>query len=98
MEIKEIVTYYLNSETNILEVSFRTIEDSDEEVRNDNIMFDIVEEYGYDLQSESFDFFSDDDEDEIDETIIEIDQQELISFLNAYYMVNPHILPLPEIY
>lgn len=98
MEIKEIVTYYLNSETNILEVSFRTIEDSDEEVRNDNIMFDIVEEYGYDLQSESFDFFSDDDEDEIDETIIEIDQQELISFLNEYYMVNPHILPLPEIY
>lgn len=98
MEIKEIVTYYLNSETNILEVSFRTIEDSDEEVRNDNIMFDIVEEYGYDLQSESFDFFSDDEEDEIDENIIEIDQQELISFLNEYYMVNPHILPLPEIY
>lgn len=98
MEIKEIVTYYLNSETNILEVSFRTIEDSDEEVRNDNIMFDIVEEYGYDLQSESFDFFSDDDEDDIDENIIEIDQQELISFLNEYYMVNPHIIPQPEIY
>ena len=98
MEIKEIVTYYLNSETNILEVSFRTIEDSDEEVRNDNIMFDIVEEYGYDLQSESFDFFSDDDEDDIDENIIEIDQQELISFLNEYYMVNPHTLPSPEIY
>lgn len=98
MEIKEIVTYYLNSETNILEVSFRTIEDSDEEVRNDNIMFDIVEEYGYDLQSESFDFFSDDDEVEIDEIIIEIDQQELISFLNEYYMVNPHVIPQPEVY
>lgn len=98
MEIKEIVTYYLNSETNILEVSFRTIEDSDEEVRNDNIMFDIVEEYGYDLQSESFDFFSDDDEVEIDENIIEIDQQELISFLNEYYMVNPHVIPQPEVY
>ena len=98
MEIKEIVTYYLNSETNILEVSFRTIEDSDEEVRNDNIMFDIVEEYGYDLQSESFDFFSDDDEVEIDENIIEIDQQELISFLNEYYTVNPHVIPQPEVY
>ena len=63
MEIKEIVSYYLNTETNILEVSFRTIDDSDEEVRTDEIMFNIVEEYGYDLHTESFDFFSDDDDD-----------------------------------
>lgn len=97
MEIKEIVSYYLNTETNILEVSFRTIDDSDEEVRTDEIMFNIVEEYGYDLHTESFDFFSDDDDD-IDDNVIEIDQQELISFLNEYYLVNPHVIPDSEIY
>ena len=32
MEIKEIVSYFLNQETNILEVSFRTIEDDEESV------------------------------------------------------------------
>jgi hypothetical protein len=30
MEIKEIVSYFLNAESNILEVSFRTIGDSDD--------------------------------------------------------------------
>ena len=29
MEIKELITYYLNPESNLLEVSFRTIEDND---------------------------------------------------------------------
>ena len=30
MEIKEIVSYFLSAESNILEVSFRTIDDEDE--------------------------------------------------------------------
>ena len=32
MEIKEIVSYYFNGEKNLLEVSFRTIEDEDDVV------------------------------------------------------------------
>ena len=39
MEIKEIVSYFFNSEANILEVSFRTIEDNDEVLRTDNINY-----------------------------------------------------------
>jgi hypothetical protein len=102
MEIKEIVSYYLNNETNILEVSFRTIEDSEDVLRNDNIDFSIAEDYGFDLVTEAFDFFNDnfdDDDFELDEDIdTELDEDELTSFLNEYYTVNPEKLPVAEIY
>jgi hypothetical protein len=101
MEIKEIVSYYLNNETNIIEVSFRTIDDDDDMVRNDSINYDVVEEYGFDLVTESFDFFGDDDElegDLFEEETIELDEEELITFLNEYYMVNPKALPKSEFY
>lgn len=100
MEIKEIISYYLNPETNILEVSFRTIEDSDEQVRNDSIEYDIVSEYGYSLETESFDFFSEEEEDGQygNEEPIEFDEDELITFLNEYYTVNPDAQPMSEIY
>jgi len=81
-----------------LEVTFRTIDDSEELIRTDNIEFNIVQEYGYDLVSESFDFFSEFDEDVEEEDVVEFDTQELMSFLNEYYEVNPHIIPEAEIY
>jgi len=62
MEIKEIISYYLNKDTNIIDVSFRTIDDDEDVLRNDTINYDIVEEYGFDLVTESFDFFGDDDD------------------------------------
>ena len=99
MEIKEIISYYLNPDTNILEISFWTIGDSDEQVRNDSIEYDIVAEYGYNLESESFDFFSEDDDEEFkNESEVEFDEDELISFLNEYYTVNPDAQPMSEIY
>jgi len=99
MEIKEIVSYFLNSETNILEVSFRTIEDSEEVFRNDSIDYTIVEDYGFDLVTESFDFFDEEFEDEIiDEEKVELDEDELIIFLNEYYTINPDSLPKSEFY
>jgi hypothetical protein len=99
MEIKEIVSYFLNSETNILEVSFRTIEDSEEVFRNDSIDYTIVEDYGFDLVTESFDFFDEEFEDEIiDEEKVELDEDELIIFLNEYYTINPESLPKSEFY
>ena len=99
MEIKEIISYYLNPETNILEVSFRTIEDSDEQIRNDSIEYDIVSEYGYSLETESFDFFSEDEDDQYgNEDPVEFDEDELMAFLNEYYTVNPDAQPMSEIY
>jgi len=102
MEIKEVLNYYLNKDNNLLEVSFRTIEDSEELVRVDNIDYSFVEEYGYELESESFDFFGAQDED--DEFIneedldLELDETELLNFLNEYYTVNPNSLPSSQPY
>ena len=69
MEIKEIVSYYFNNETNLVDVSFRTIEDEEDVVRIDTIDYSVVESYGFDLITESFDFFDDDLEDELFEEV-----------------------------
>ena len=100
MEIKEIVSYYFNSEKNLLEISFRTIEDDEDVVRIDTINYDVVESYGCDLVTESFDFFADDLDEEVYEENekIELDEDELITFLNEYYIVNPDSIPDPEFY
>ena len=102
MEIKEIISYYLNGETNMIEVSFRTIDDEEDVLRNDTIDYSIVEEYGFDLVTESFDFFGDDEDDFepniYEEEKIELDEDELIVFLNEYYMINPIQLPKSEFY
>jgi hypothetical protein len=81
MEIKEIVSYFLNTESNILEVSFRTIDDEDDVLRTDNIDYSITEEYGFVLESESFEFYGEEFDDEDDELFeedskIELDEYE----------------------
>lgn len=100
MEIKEIVSYFLNAESNILEVSFRTFDDEDDVIRTDNIDYSITEEYGFILEAETFDFFDDEEEDGVsyDDDLIELDEDELLSFLNEYYEINPQSLPKPDIY
>ena len=99
MEIKEIVSYFMNSDSNIIEVSFRTIDDNDEVVRVDQINYSIAEEYGFDLVVESFDFFEDDEDDiYIDQEKVELDEDELITFLNEYYTINPKSMPESEFY
>lgn len=102
MEINEIVSYFLNNETNILEISFRTISDSDDVVRIDNIDFSLTEEYGFELVTENFDFFEVDEDDSIDEAEIvqdvELDEDELLSFLNEYYTIHPEYLPEAQVF
>lgn len=99
MEILEIINYSVNFKTNILDVSFRTIEDDDDVQRTDRIDYSTAEDYGYDLISQDFDIFDDmgdddeDFEDFMDIQDAELDEDELITFLNEYYMVNPTSLP-----
>jgi hypothetical protein len=99
MEVLEIISSKIDMDKNLLEVQFRTISDSEDEIREDKIDYSLVLEYGYILEDETFDLFDDfyDEEDEdyqqYDEDSIEIDENELISFLNEYYMVNPDSLP-----
>lgn len=99
MEIKEIVTYFLNTDSNILEVSFRSIEDTDDVLRTDSINYSVVEDYGFILETESFDFFDDEFEDvEEEKKSVELDEDELVSFLNEYYTVNSHMIPNADFY
>jgi hypothetical protein len=48
--------------------------------------------------TESFGFFDDDEDDLYEEEKVELDEYELLSFLNEYYIVNPKALPKGEIY
>ena len=102
MEIIEIISYSVNVKKNILEVVFRTMDDSEEMVREDRMDYSLAEDYGYQLEEEDFDLFFDDDdedfEDDYDDNEVFLDEDQLISFLNEYYTVNPKSLPKPEIY
>lgn len=102
MEIKEIVSYFLNADSNILEVSFRTIDDEDDVLRTDNIDYSVTEEYGFILESNNFGYYDsefDEEEDLFEEdSKIELDEDELISFLNEYYEINPKSLPKSGLY
>lgn len=100
MEIKEVVSYFFNTDSNIMEVSFRTIEDNDDVLRTDNIDYQYVEDYGFDLVTVSFDFMNEEfeDDDFIEEDKVELDEDELVIFLNEYYTINPHSLPKAEFY
>jgi len=101
MEVQELFSFYLNPSSNQLEVSFRLIEDEEDTVRTDKIEFQVAEDYGYQLAPELDEGFFDDDEEyeeDFDEFDIYLDEDEVISFLNEYYMVNPDLLPDSELY
>ena len=100
MEINEIVSYYIHEDSRRLEVSFRLVNDNDDEVRNDIINIDEAEDFGYNLIQEGFDLFNDEDEEEFDDfdDFESIDEETLITYLNEYYIVNPTKLPKPELF
>lgn len=59
------------------------------------------QEYGYELETETLDLFFEEDEDEYeseDDDKTELDEDELTSFLNEYFLVNPNRLPESTIF
>jgi hypothetical protein len=106
MEIKEIVNHYVNFTNDILEVSFRTIDDADNELRNAEIPVVEIIAFGYDFiknDSNILDAFDDDEDDDFfdDITMIKdesLDIHDLMSFLNEYYLVYPDQLPKKELF
>lgn len=102
MEVKEILTYFINQTTGVLDVTFKTTKDEDDEMRIDQIDLEEVEKFGYDFSKPKDDaIFSDDEEfdlfSELDDEP-EVDNEELISFLNEYYLLYPNRIPSPTIY
>lgn len=99
MEIKEIVSYYIDDSSQTLDVTFRTINDSDDEIRNDQIEIHEVSELAYDFilnEIIEFDEDGEEDVDYIDE--LNIYEDDIISFLNEYYVVYPDRLPKSEFF
>jgi hypothetical protein len=112
MQIKDLVSFYVNESSHTLDVTFRLDSDLDDEVRTDQIGFDEIKSFGYDFlddkidiyknlfEDESFeddeDFNTDDFEDIFSDS--EVDEQEIISFLEEYYLIYTSRLPDSEIY
>lgn len=100
MEIVEIISYFVNDSTETIEIKFRLNDDDESEMRFDEIELREAKEFGYQLVVEDLDFFTDeDDEEDVDDFIDEgIDEDELLSFINEYYMIYPERLPEKDLY
>jgi len=98
MEIQELIFFYLHENTATIEVQFRLSVDSEDEIRTDYINLNEASDFGYDLILEDLGEFEDEDDDEfywLDSP--SVDEDNLLSFLNEYYIVNSDKLPKPEL-
>lgn len=95
MEIIEILGYEVKHSSDSIEIRFRTIEDSEGELRIDTIDLSEADDFGYVLIPEDdFEFYEDEDEEYTDYN--NVDEIELVGFLNEYYMIYPDRLPKKE--
>jgi hypothetical protein len=104
MEVREIVRTIVREP--VLEVHFRMDIDGDDVIRVKEFIIDEINDYGYDVLTENFDIFesitwSDDDEEydyeASDDESMEVDEEELISFMNEFFMISGDI-PEPEFF
>ena len=101
MEIKELRSFFINPSTETLNVEFNLETDGDDEIRIAEISLEETLDFGYDFSSEEEDLMEEFDEEEYDysdDEINVIDESDIISFLNEYYVVNPNKLPKTELY
>lgn len=96
MEIIEIISYKLDKTSDTLEIKFRMNEDLDDEFRVDTVEMKEADDFGYILINEDFGFYDDEDEDDEFINQNDIDEQQLLSFLNEYYMIYSERIPEKE--
>lgn len=101
MEVVEVISQYIDKIQNLIIVEFKMLGDDDDSIREDFIEYSFFEEFGFD-NSKNFDIFEsiledDDEEWDEDEDVDYInDEDNLISFLNEYYVVYPKKIPKAE--
>jgi len=103
MEVREIVETIIREP--ILEVRFRMDVDGDDVIRVKEFIINEIDDYGYNVITEDFDIFEDiewtDDDDyeysDDDPSEMEVDEEELISFMNEFFMISGDI-PEPEFF
>ena len=96
MEVCEIITHHIDKTQNLINVEFRLMGDDDDVVREDTIEYSFFEEFGYDETKDFniFDTISEEvDEWEDDDFDYLTNEDDLISFLNEYYIVYPKKIP-----
>ena len=102
MEIKELESFYINETSQTLEVTFRIHSDNEDEIRTDQIDLEESKTFGYVLtQNKSDNFYEDEEEEEdyFDEFFDEdFEEEEIISFLNEYYLIYPKRLPDTQLF
>jgi hypothetical protein len=101
MEIREIISFYINEDTQILDVTFRTIKDAEDEIRMDQILLSEVENFGYKFANTDItDLYKDIDDEEFNDLDISLDveDEDVISFLNEYYLIYGDRIPKTTIY
>lgn len=96
MEVCEIITHHIDKIQNLINVEFRLIGDDEDVIREDIIEYSFFEEFGYD-ETKDFDIFDtiseEIDEWEDDDFDYITNENDLVSFLNEYYIVYPKKLP-----
>ncbi|NBO23031.1 hypothetical protein EBU94_06810 [bacterium] len=104
MQIKEIISFYVNEASSTLEVSFRLESDQEDEVREDFIELCEVEKFGYNFKKTGIDLFENEEFDEnlfvdsdfeIEEDVSFSDVQ---SFISEYYLIFPEKLPSAQLF
>ena len=98
MEVKELVDVFVHE--NLIEVHFRMMNDDDDVIRVDEFEFGVFDDYGYPVLSKEQTLFEYDDENDsfdLDFLDVDVNEQELISFMNEYYIVTGD-LPKPEFF
>ena len=98
MEVKELVDVFVHE--NLIEVHFRMTNDDEDVIRVDEFEFGVFDDYGYLVLNEEQTLFEYDDENDsfdLDFLDAEVNEQELISFMNEYYIVTGN-LPKPEFF
>jgi hypothetical protein len=105
MEVKEIVQTIIREP--VLEVHFRMDVDGDDVIRIKEFIIGEINDYGYEVFTENLNIFdsivwSDEDYDDdgysdIDEEPMEVDEDELIIFMNEFFVISNDI-PEPEFF
>lgn len=103
MEVTELVSFYIDNTTSLLEVTFRTMEDNDDEVRQDTIDLTTLSDFNYDFLSSLKQINEEEEDDDLfydDYSNIEddVEYDEIVSFLNEYYLIYPKRLPKSELF
>ena len=98
MQIKEIISLYINDSSGILDVTFRSHGDDENVVRIDEIELEESKVFGYDFIDNIIERIIDEDEEDLDPFFdIEDDSDDninkTISFLEEYYLLYPERIP-----